>query len=145
MFKVCVPEVALNTTVPVPDVNVPELSQLPVKEMVPVVARRVPELVMSPGTVREQEVTSMVQLAGMVRPAAKIGAEKIKTPTRNNINCRDNLKNIEFIVGLLVLLLIAVVNKIQFFTRAIVLRIQCIYYRHIDTIVCDAGKDSMKD
>ena len=60
---------ALKVTVPVLEVNVPELVQLPVSVMVPLVVCKVPELVMLPGTVSVPVLTLTVEPDGIVRLA----------------------------------------------------------------------------
>ena len=107
MFRVCVPLVALKVTVPVLEVNVPELTQLPVSVMVPLVVCKVPALVMLPGTVSVPVLTLIVEPDGIVRLAphaeetrniaARVSVEermmgKILIPVGINININSKRK-----------------------------------------------------
>ena len=74
-FKVLPVAVAVKVTVPVPQVKVPELVQLPSKDIAPVVASNVPValILISPELLNVLVLRLNVELAGTVRPAAYTG------------------------------------------------------------------------
>ena len=79
---VCVPEVPLKLTVPVPEVNVPEFVQSPDRRMVPEVTNIVPALVTPPETLTVLLLTFNDDPAGTLMPWAKTGKVVRKVAAR---------------------------------------------------------------
>ena len=81
-------------TVPVPEEKVPELSQLPIKAIVPLVVCRVPALVTSPQTLRVQELTLNVDPDGTVMPAPQDVPAGRQAPETKEITAKTNVKEL---------------------------------------------------